>query len=301
MKYMKHDDLLNIKKINFYYIFFKYVLKNQIYINQIPFLLKIKKRILTFIKFNYNISSIINKINEPIRKEKIEFVLKFFLDLYYYKQYTTTRKTTSSIFMQINDEENEDDNPLFKNLGKDEWVKILNNSTFTLKIGNKSTCKYIDIEYGNNNVKISYNYFKKIAENEKYKKQKYFNDFIKFSKFLEEIKSLFNKTFEKYPNFNLVIKLKFETTFYSGSTTNIQCNYIYSFREEVPPNIITDYNILYMQNYNRFNTLIREISRFLDNQIQRNDDEELHYQLQEEINEFYDEYNEFVDNIQNNI
>ena len=183
MKYMKHDDLLNIKKINFYYIFFKYVLKNQIYINQIPFLLKIKKRILTFIKFNYNISSKINKINEPIRKEKIEFVLKFFLDLYYYKQYTTTRKTTSSIFMQINDEENEDDNPLFKNLGKDEWVKILNNSTFTLKIGNKSTCKYIDIEYGNNNVKISYNYFKKIAENEKYKKQKNFNDFIKFSKF----------------------------------------------------------------------------------------------------------------------
>ena len=183
------DDLLNIKKINFYYIFFKYVLKNQIYKNQIPFLLKIKKRILTFIKFNYNISSIINKINEPIRKEKIEFVLKFFLDLYYYKQFTTTRKTTSSIFNQINDEENEDDNPLFKNLGKDEWVKILNNSTFTLKIGNKSVCKYIDIEYGNNNVKISYNYFKKIAENGKYKKQKYFNDFIKFSKFLEEIKN----------------------------------------------------------------------------------------------------------------
>ena len=39
----------------------------------------------------------------------------------------------------------------------------------------------------------------------------------------------------------------------------------------------------------------------LYNQIKHNDDEELHYQLQEEINEFYEEFNEFIDNNLNNI
>ena len=86
------EDLLNIKKINFYYILFKFILKNQIYIYQIPLLIKIKNRIITFIKSNYNISSQINKINDSIKKEKIEFVLNFFLDLYYYKRFTIAEK-----------------------------------------------------------------------------------------------------------------------------------------------------------------------------------------------------------------
>ena len=46
----KEEDLFNIKIINFYYILFKYILKDSIFIYQINFLLKIKKSILKLIR-----------------------------------------------------------------------------------------------------------------------------------------------------------------------------------------------------------------------------------------------------------
>ena len=298
------NDLFNIKKINFYYILFKVILKNQLNINQIPFLFKNKKRILKFIKSKYDISSQINKIKESFTKEKIEFAINFFLDLYYYRQFTTAEKTKSSIlkektksiiFIEVNDEDNEENNPLFNNLGKDEWVQILNNSTFTLQIGNKSSCEYIKIVYGKNDIYINYNDFKKIIQNEKYKKQKYFSDFIKFSKFLEDIKLFFNKSFNNFPKFNLNINLKFETTFYSG-TTNIFCNYLISFKENTKLIVISEYNILYKQDYNSFNYLIKIIAQILENQNRDNNEEEqLIYQVQEDNKNFYDVYNEYID------
>ena len=299
------NDLLNIKTINFYYILFKAILKNQLYINQISFLLKNKKRILTFIKSKSDISSQIKTIKDPFTKEKLEFVLNFFVDLHYHRKFTTAEKTKSSIlkektknsiFIEVNDEDNEENNPLFKNLGKEEWVQILNNSTFTLKVGNKSSCEYIKIVYGKNDIYINYSDFQKIIQNEKYKKQKYFTDFIKFTKFLEEIKFLFNKSFNNYPKFNLKINLKFETTFYSGST-NIYCNYtIISLGEKNKPIIIAEYNILYKQNYNSFNNLIKIIAQILENHNRDNNDEEqLIYQIQEDNGEFYDAYNEYID------
>ena len=300
------NDLFNIKKINFYYILFKVILKNQLNINQIPFLFKNKKRILKFIKSKYDISSQINKIKESFTKEKIEFAINFFLDLYYYRQFTTAEKTKSSIlkektksiiFIEVNDEDNEENNPLFTNLGKDEWVQILNNSTFTLQIGNKSSCEYIKIVYGKNDIYINYNDFKKIIQNEKYKKQKYFSDFIKFSKFLEDIKLFFNKSFNNFPKFNLNINLKFETTFYSG-TTNIFCNYLISFKENTKLIVISEYNILYKQDYNSFNYLIKIIAQILENQNRDNNEEEqLIYQVQEDNSKFYDVYNKYIDKI----
>ena len=287
------DDLLNAKKVNFYYILFKYILKDKIYLNQIPFLSNNKKRMLTFIKSKIDISS---KINYKFVNGKIEFVLNFFFDLDYFKQFSTAQKTKSSIFININNENTVENNPLFNNLGKEEWVQILNDSTFTLKIGNKSSCEYINIIYGNNNVNINYDYFKKIVDNENFHKQKYFNDFIKLEKFLEELKTIFNNTFNKYQDFNIIINLKFETTFYSGSI-NIQCNYIILFPYKNIPKIITEYNILYQQNYNSFNTLIREIGRFLDNQERANN---VLDNNNNELSHFFDDYLEYLDNIQYN-
>lgn len=223
----------------------------------------------------------------------------------YFKQFSTAQKTKSSIIiMKIIDENTNENNPLFNNLGKGEWVQILNDSTFTLKIGNKSSCEYINIVYGNNNVNINYEYFKKIADNENFHKQKYFYDFIKFEKFLEELKNIFNMTFNKYQDFNLIIKLKFETTFYYG-TTNIQCNYIISIPEKNIHKIITEYNMLYKQNYNSFNTLIREIARYLDNQARANNENGVFYNYalykdNNELSNFFDDYLEYLDNIQYN-
>ena len=174
-------------------------------------------------------------------------------------------------------------------------VQILNNSTFTLQIGNKSSCEYIKIAYGKNDIYINYNDFQKIIQNEKYKKQKYFNDFVGFSKFLEKIKFLFNKSFNNFPKFNLNINLKFETTFYNG-TTNIFCNYTLSLGENTNPIVIAEYNILYRQNYNSFNNLIKKIAQILENQNRDNNEEEqLIYQVQEDNKKFYDIYNEYID------
>ena len=223
------------------------------------------------------------------------------MDLEYFKKLSTVQKTESSIFLN-NNEENEENNPLFNNLGKEEWVRILNDSTFTLKIGNNSTCEYINIIYGNNNVNIKYNYFRKILENKKYKNQKYFIDFKNFAKFLEELKNLFNVTFNRYRNFELIIKIKFETTFYSGNI-NIQCNYETPFIKENRTIVITEINILNNKDYNSFNTLIRQIDRFLIEQYGVNNKEDLFYQEQEDHSEIFDNYIEFLDyldNINNN-
>ena len=69
----KLDDLLDIKKMNFYFILFKYILKNSSYIYQIPFLLNITKIILSFKKSNFS-NNLIFKNNDD--KEKNDFILK---------------------------------------------------------------------------------------------------------------------------------------------------------------------------------------------------------------------------------
>ena len=77
------------------------------------------------------------------------------------------------------------------------------------------------------------------------------------------------------------------------------------------PDKISEYNILCPQNYNSFNTLIKKIARFLDNSIEDNKkqdnsiednkEQDLLYQIQENNNEFYNYFNEYVDSIQYNI
>ena len=74
------DDLNNNEnKVNFYYILFKYILKNPIYIYQIPFLNNARKNI---IKYKTFLS--INKQNNNIY-EKLKYIYLFFCDTKYYK------------------------------------------------------------------------------------------------------------------------------------------------------------------------------------------------------------------------
>ena len=73
------DDLNNNEnKVNFYYILFKYILKNPIYIYQIPFLNNARKNI---IKYKTFLS--INKQNNNIF-EKLKYIYSFFCDTKYY-------------------------------------------------------------------------------------------------------------------------------------------------------------------------------------------------------------------------
>ena len=59
--------------INFYYTLFKYILKKQFYIYQIPFLVKTRKEIIKIIKTN------LIKEND----EKLKYIISFFTDNYY--------------------------------------------------------------------------------------------------------------------------------------------------------------------------------------------------------------------------
>ena len=78
-------DLKDTKKISFYYILFKYIFKNPIYIYQIPFLLKTRKNIITMIKNKFSQLSL--NVKENIRQQ-IEYIIGFITDSeYYYKKY----------------------------------------------------------------------------------------------------------------------------------------------------------------------------------------------------------------------
>ncbi len=78
----KENDLYDEIKVNFYFIFFKYILKNPIYIYQFTFLLNIKKKIIMLLKNNI---LIFERANNNIKiKKKFYFILKFIADSEYY-------------------------------------------------------------------------------------------------------------------------------------------------------------------------------------------------------------------------
>ena len=80
LKIEKKEDLINSKKIDFYYIIMKYILKDSIYIYQIPFLLNTRKLILNLIKLD---ELPLDKSNINI-KEKLEYIIRIIADVDYY-------------------------------------------------------------------------------------------------------------------------------------------------------------------------------------------------------------------------
>ena len=79
---LNEEDLYNVIKINFYYILLKFILKNSIYIYQIPALLSTRKLILRNIKSN---KILYNNIDEKI-KDKFEYIIEKLVDSKYYYQ-----------------------------------------------------------------------------------------------------------------------------------------------------------------------------------------------------------------------
>ena len=74
--------------INFFFILLKYILKNPIYLYINPYLFKIRKTILSFIKSNKNLSRELNGLVDNNLKERFNYVIKKFVDSnYYYNQY----------------------------------------------------------------------------------------------------------------------------------------------------------------------------------------------------------------------
>ena len=94
-------DFYNIKKINFYYMLLKYILKDPLYIYHIPLLFNTHKNIIEILKsreiFDFSIS-------EPIIIERVEYVIKKISDSGYYfnSKYLSKKKVSFVNEKQIN-------------------------------------------------------------------------------------------------------------------------------------------------------------------------------------------------------
>ena len=197
----KIDDLSDNKKISFYFILFKYILKNPIYIYQIPLLLKSRKNIISILKSNYNILQKLMK-----NDKRIEYIIIMFLDSEYFindNRYNNKEEMTKLTTI-IND-------GLYE---KELYFKILLDSVFKIEI-QKSKGKFIynyrEIAYKNNNKYecIKHENFTKINENKT--NTKYFNEYLKLLYFLNSIENKI-MNLKDFNNFQLNIELNFQTT-----------------------------------------------------------------------------------------
>ena len=143
-------DLFNKRIIMFYFILFKYLLKNICYIFQIKFLYKIRNRIIKLIKKNNNFIILYNKSSNDI-KEKLKFILKSFLDSDYYLDLLNSNDEKIEVEIQENFQTI---NPLNDYIEKNNNNQIQNENDNNIKnnsyiISNDSDSDYN--EYDSNN------------------------------------------------------------------------------------------------------------------------------------------------------
>ena len=234
MNYYNFENINNQNTINFYYLLFKYILKNSIYIYQNKYLYTIRKNLIKK-KIQLN-----EKLEDEL-KEKINYVIESFLDSkYYILKYNNLTEDFESTALKIHTEDNE-----FKSLENNDKInitnltekdlklfilKILYQSSFILKSNEKGKIfisilnDKIDEKEFKNRKK-----FKKIEENI----QNLEKNFIKLLEFLNVVKEEIEK--EYINKFNLIIKLDFYMDEYkqnnSNSIYNMICRYYF-----YPPN-----------------------------------------------------------------
>ena len=122
----KKEDLFDKKNITFYYVLLKYILKNSIYIYQIPLLLELRKFILVLIKSN---EILYNGLNEE-ENNKLEYIVKTLSDSEYFfnKSKNAYLNQFSEVLNYFKD---------FQFISKKEDINILENIIKNKKIKNK--------------------------------------------------------------------------------------------------------------------------------------------------------------------
>ena len=187
------EDLFNEKKINFYYILLKYILKNSIYIYHIPFLIDTRKNILKIIKSKEYLNNNVKEYN----KKKFIYIIKTFLDSEYYY----SKPIPKLDLIKINEVLNYYKEYLFES--KKEDIKIIENI-----INNNEEFYFIYLydyniaEKMNKRVKIIkylYNKINNINDENKIKEEELNQYIIKWNNYEKIIKDKeFNKlNFEK--------------------------------------------------------------------------------------------------------
>jgi hypothetical protein len=201
----KKEDLDNEKKINFYYILFKYVLKNPFFLYRNDFLIKTRKVIIELLR---KIDIILFKIEG----EKLKYTLQFFLDfsynyynynylrnelLTYYKGNMFEKKMEDINKIESMDENNKEDflNQYFKEFKEAK----LNNSQLGFinylvkeRFGEERTKDNFD------QMVVKWNWIKKIF-NDKKKNKLRADDCLSFIKYFNDVnnKESFNVIFNE--------------------------------------------------------------------------------------------------------
>ena len=250
-KIEKFDDLFNDFKINFYYVLFKYILKNTFLKYQIDFLIEMTKQTRNLIKYNSEPfdGEKIGKI-----KEKFSVFIKSMTDSEYYLDLLYS-KNNNKDNNKNNNKDNSNDSTTCLNSNEQIFIKqkekiefnenlikfakkLLNVSTFLIK-NNENGELFLSIL--NDEQKDNTENFDDIdIDAEKLK-----NNVNKYIDFLLEIKGKIKESFNN--KFNLIVKIKTQNTSYSlnsNGTYNIDCYYIFYSPNGTNKSSFKDDNIL---------------------------------------------------------
>ena len=250
-KIEKFDDLFNDFKINFYYVLFKYILKNTFLKYQIDFLIEMTKQTRNLIKYNSEPfdGEKIGKI-----KEKFSVFIKSMTDSEYYLDLLYS-KNNNKDNNKNNNKDNSNDSTTCLNSNEQICIKqkekiefnenlikfakkLLNVSTFLIK-NNENGELFLSIL--NDEQKDNTENFDDIdIDAEKLK-----NNVNKYIDFLLEIKGKIKESFNN--KFNLIVKIKTQNTSYSlnsNGTYNIDCYYIFYSPNGTNKSSFKDDNIL---------------------------------------------------------
>ena len=216
-------DLENINKQNFYYLLLVFILKDSFYIYQIPFLYKIRKRLLIDLKKKKSIK----------KNEKINKILKIFdLDDKIINQYSLNASTKNN---SVEDDKTEITYFI---------EKILNNSTFILNNNNKDKKLYLRLlddekQEDKNTIK------REKKEEKKYDKRMLEKNFMKLLDFLKTFLENIKQNF--IYEYNLLIKLIIKSEGKNKTMNHLDyllCTYIYYPPNETNISSFIDDNIL---------------------------------------------------------
>ena len=208
-------DLINDNaKVNFYFILFKYILKNPFYIYQIEFLENFRKVIIDSLKTN--LSKIKNSLKlQKDNNEKIIYIIKSLDSAYYYFNKPIKENLKSSNKKNISST----DTTIPKSHDKNASSSSLKLNKVEEKVENILKNFYFEIDFNINENKDNdddNSYFKKMKLINDIKPKdivipKLLNNFKKFKTVLFEFDKVLN-TLDKLNNKNAFLEMQFERT-----------------------------------------------------------------------------------------
>ena len=107
------DDLFDPNKVNFYYILFKFILKNSIYIYYFDFLNEARKTIIKM-KQNQYFSNNNNRALDNDIKNKVFYIINFFTNSKYYMKYINLNNSNLNSNLNVSNESSQSSYKLFE-------------------------------------------------------------------------------------------------------------------------------------------------------------------------------------------